>query len=206
LVGSLSPLSADDQYAELRRQYEKTKSAALGGDATAQNGYAAALNAFLTFSQKINGGDSQYAADFAMGQSDSATMSAWAAGQVDADKAQLDALNAQNAALDAANATLLAINQGVSNLPSAINAPINPANYGTADNLSVLVAEIKSLNAKIDAQNQTIEGLRADQQKQTGDGIVSNVTSQQAAADTIVSGLGGLLSRVVANAKKVELE
>jgi hypothetical protein len=195
-TGSLSTLTPEQQYAELRRQYEQTKAAALGGDTTAQGNVASALTAFLTFSQKINGADSQYASDFAMGQSDSAAMAQWASGQVDAAQAQLAAMNT-------ANATLTAISQGIDQLN---NAPINAANYGTSDNLAVLVAEVKSLNAKIDAQNKTIDGLRADANKNAGNGIVGHAQSQQDAADTIVDGLGGLITRVVNKAKQAALE
>jgi hypothetical protein len=207
LTGSLTTLSPEQQYAELRRQYEQTKAKASAGDVASQNNYANALNAFLTFSQKINGGDSQYQADFAMGQSDSAAMSAWAANQVDVSQAQLDAMNSQVAAMDAANATLTSIAQGIDNLPVALSStPINPANYGNSDGIVTLVTEVKSLNAKIDAQNQIIAGLRADQQKQTGDNQVANDKSQQAAAETVVSGLGGIIHKAVSGAQKVALE
>jgi hypothetical protein len=198
LVGSLSPLAPEEQYAELRRQYEQTKAAALGGDAAAQSGYASALNALLTFSQKINSGDSQYQADFAMGQKDAEAMAAWAAGQVDVNQAQLDVLNSQNAALDTANATLLAIAQNTS--------PIDPASYGGADSMPVLVAQVKEMTATIVDLKTELAGLRADQQKQTGDGITGNAQSQQDAANTIVSGIGGAIGRAVSGIQKVALE
>jgi hypothetical protein len=109
--------------------------------------------------------------------------------------------------MNAANATLTSIAQGIDNLPVALSStPINPANYGNSDGIVALVAEVKSLNAKVDAQNQIIAGLRADQQKQTGDNQVANDKSQQAAAETVVSGLGGIIHKAVSGAQKVALE
>lgn len=200
LTGGLSTLTPEQQYAELRSQYDKTKAAAMGGDTTAQGNVGASLTALLTASQKTNGGDSQYQADFAMGQQDLASMASWAQGQVDSVQAQLTAMND-------ANSSLVAIVQGINNLPSALaNMPINPANYGTSDNLAVLVASNKALIASNADLKAEVAGLRADQQKQTGNQIVANDQSNQANAETIVSGIGGLIGRVVRTVKQVELE
>ncbi|HEX5126485.1 MAG TPA: hypothetical protein VFW00_07070 [Rhodocyclaceae bacterium] len=195
LTGSLSTLTPEQQYAEQRRQYEQTKAAALGGDVTAQGNVAAALNSFLAISQKINGSDSQYAADFAMAQQDSASMAQWAAGQVDTAQAQLAAMNTTNS-------LLTDISQGITNL----NAPINPSNYGGTDGMPVLVAQVKEMTATIVDLKTELAGLRADQNKQTGNSIVANDESQQANADAIVGGLGGVIIRAIGRAQKVDLE
>jgi len=200
LTGNLSTLTPEQQYAELRNQYEQTKSAALGGDTAAQGNVANALTAFLTASQKINGGDSQYAQDFAMGQQDSAAMAQWAAGQVSSAQAQLNAMNS-------ANAILTTIAQGINNLPTAIaNVPINPANYGGADSVNVLAAAVKSLQASNDNLNAQIAALRAEQSQQTGSLMSSNAQTQQATSDAIVSGVSTAVERAITSNYKLVLE
>lgn len=207
LVGTLSTLTPEQQYAETRRQYEQTKSAALGGDASAQSGYASALTAFLSASQKINGGDSQYGSDFNMGQQDASAMALWASGQVDVAQASLDALNAQVSGILDLNASMLSVAQGIADLPAALSVtPINPANYGGTDSMGLLVTEIKSLNSKIDKQNTIIEGLRADANKNTGTAIVATDKSQQANAESIVTGVSKAIGRAAESNQKVALE
>lgn len=207
VTGSLSTLTPAQQYAETKRQFDKNVAAAKGGDATAQGNYQSLATAFLTASQKINSSDSQYAADFAGVLQTTDEMSKWAAGQVDVAQASLDALNAQVAGIGDLNTAMLSVAQGIANLPSALSAtPINPANYGGSDSMGLLVTEIKSLNAKIDKQNTIIEGLRTDANKNAGNGIVGNDQSLQATAETIVSGVGGLVGRVISTSRKAMLE
>lgn len=197
LTGSLSTLTPEQQYAELRRQYEQTKSAALGGDVTAQGNVAAALNSFLTASQKINGGDSQYAQDFAMGQQDSAGMAQWASGQVDSAQAQLAAMNMTNS-------ILTNIAKGITNLPAAIAstpAVVMPApvlNYvaSGAVSMEAVATEVKALRTALSA-------FHADANKNTGNGIVANDQSNQANADAIVTGVTAAVNRVVSRNYKL---
>lgn len=183
LTGSLSVLTPEAQYAELHDQYEKTKAAAMAGDTKAQDSVFSALNAWLTASQKLNAGDTQYQADFAEAQRDSAAMAAWASGQVDTAQAQLNAMNTQtdalqsaNTALNAANTILQTIAQNTSLTGGAGAAP-NAANViGTA--LSALGTAIKAVQSEV-------AGLRKDQNVQTGNQIGANAEGQQAIVNVL---------------------
>jgi len=177
VTGSLSTLTPEQQYQELRNQYEKTKSAAFAGDTKAQDAFSSSLTAFLTASQKLNSGDSQYQTDFAMAQQDSAAAASWASQQVDVAQAQLSVMNAQSVALNTTNTSL-----------------------------QTLVDTVKDLKAANDELKKEIAGLRADQQRQTGDTITTNVEGQQQAAATIVNGIGGIVSKLAIKSVKVALE
>jgi hypothetical protein len=164
--------------------------------------------AFLTASQKVNSGDSQYSADFVGILQTSDDMAKWATGQVDVAQASLDALNAQVIGISNLNATMQGVADAITGLPAAFVATppavvmpapvINYSTMGTA-NTDALVAEIKSLRDEV-------AGLRADNQKLTGAGIVANDQSQQAAADTIVSGVSVAISSAASANYKLVLE
>jgi phage-related minor tail protein len=214
LTGGLSTLTPEQQYAETRRQYESTLALAKGGDTAAQGQYSAMATAFLTASQKVNSGDSQYGADFAGILQTSDDMAKWALGQVDVAQASLDALNAQVIGISDLNATMLSVADAVNGLPTAFAAAptvvmpapvLNYSTMGTA-NTEALVAEVKALRVSNEAMAADLKGLRADQQKQTGDSIGAVAQVQQDAAQTIVSGVGGAIARAVSAAQKVALE
>jgi hypothetical protein len=188
VTGSLSTLTPEQQYAELERQYQTTRVAGIAGDAKAQANFASIAQSFLTASQKINGGDARYGADFAGVIRDSEEIAKWTTAQVDVAQASLDAMNAQVAGIATLNETMLLVAQGVGAIPSAIATP-DYSSMGTSDK-DALVAEIKLLNSKLDVQTKVIEGLRADQQKQTGDIITSNATVTADGAKTVVTGIG----------------
>ncbi|MDB4873321.1 MAG: hypothetical protein JWL97_4325 [Gemmatimonadales bacterium] len=211
LTGSLSTLTPEQQYAETKRQYESTLALARGGDTTAQGQYSAMATAFLTASQKVNSGDSQYSADFAGILQTSGDMANWALGQVDVAQASLDALNAQVIGISDLNATMLSVADAITGLPTAFAATpavvmpapvINYSTMGTA-NTDALVAEIKSLREQLLVE---LKGRRADAQQQTGGSIGAAAQIQQDAAQTIVDGVGGAISRAASTLQKVALE
>lgn len=193
VTGNLSVLTPEQQYAELRKQYEATKAAAMAGDTAAQDALSDKLVAFLTASQKLNSGDTQYQADFAMGQQDSAAMAAWASGQVDSAQAQLNAMNSQTDALQSVNAAVNSANtilQMIAKNTSPVTAPTTV--IGTA--LSVLGTALKAVQTEV-------AGLRKDQNTQTADQIAANAEGQQA----IVDGLAKVVPKTTAKAEKVPL-
>jgi hypothetical protein len=203
LVGNLSTFTPEQQYEQLRSQYESTKAAALGGDTTAQGNFSQSLTAFLTASQKLNGGDAQYVADFAAGRRDAEMMAQWATGQVDVAQASLNALNEQVSGISTLNQTMLQVAENIDSLPADLVAtvaqavlPVDYSRMGSSGNAE-LVTEIKALNAKLEAQTEEIKGLRADQQKQTGDGIVSNVQVNEAVAEKVTDGLIAMAETLV---------
>jgi len=205
LTGNLSVLTPEQQYAELRDQYQKTKAAALAGDTKAQDQVFSTLNAFLTASQKLYSGDSVYQADFAMGQQDSASMATWASGQVDTARAQLDAMNSQTTALQSANSMLAAANTILTTISqNTAPAPIQ-SGYVLSNALSALGTAVKLLQETAAKQQGETAALRKDQDQQTGETIAANDDSAQRAAETIASRLETAVSRLVSN-QKVALE
>lgn len=98
VTGSLSTLTPEQQYAELERQYQSTRMAGIGGDTKAQGNFAAIAQAYLTASQKLNGGDARYQTDFTGVLRDSEEIAKWTTAQVDVAQASLDAMNAQSSA------------------------------------------------------------------------------------------------------------
>jgi len=179
MLGTLSTLTPEQQYAESRRQRDATLAAARGGDATAQGQLSAMQTAFLTISQKINGGDSQYQADFAGVVKTSDELSKWAAGQVDVAQASLDALNKQVLGISD-------VAQGIQNLPTAIASAIDYSTMGTS-NMTALVNEVKALRSSNEALTAEVQGLRADQNTQTGDMITGNASTFFEVAKKIIS-------------------
>lgn len=172
-LSELSTLTPEQQYAEARRQYETTKAAAYGGDERAQGNFSAIANAFLSASQRINGGDSMYSADFAGVIKTADEIAKWSDGQIDVAQASLNAQEAQLAALTQLNTTMTSIFAGG---PGALVGTVERAGD------TALAKELQAVRAEL-------AGFRADAAKQTGDSIISNVRAQADAADAIVTGV-----------------
>ena len=188
LTGSNSPLTPEQQYAESKRQYEATKTAAMGGDTTAQGQYSAMLNSFLAASKVVNASDSQYTADFAETLADSDAMARWAGSQVDTAQAQLDALNAQIAGITDVNTSVQGVTAAVNSLTTSLGG--TPAVTMPTPVLSAVTVSVdtSALQAQVASLTAEVAALRADQATQTGDLIDSNTTVTTAAADTVVAG------------------
>lgn len=199
VLGELSTMTPEQQYAEARRQFEQTRQLAAAGNADAQGKLGAVEQNFLQLSQKINGSDAQYSSDLAVVMRTNDELAQWAANSVDVAKASLDALNDSSATLTDISAILTAIAQGGQSLPSAPGGAVAPAfsqpvaginysNIGTS-NMVALVVEIKALRASNEAMATELKGLRADQQRQTGDLITAGAGAAQHAAETVVDGV-----------------
>lgn len=206
LTGSNSPLTPEQQYAESKRQYEATKTAAMGGDTTAQGQYAAMLNSFLAASKVVNASDSQYTADFAETLADSNAMAKWAGTQVDTAQASLDALNAQVAGITDVNTSVQGVTAAVNQLTTtlggtpAVTMPTPVLSAVTVNNDNpALVAQVAEMTAEL-------RQLRADMATQTGDQIKGNADATKAAAETVVSGTGSLASTITRAAGYAKLE
>lgn len=199
LTGSLSVLNPEQQEAELQAQYEKIKAAAMAGDTAAQDQFSSALTAWLTASQKLNSGDTQYQADFAQGQQDSAAAAAWASTQVDSAKAQLAAMNSQADALQSANGMLAAANTILQTIAqNTTPAPIQ-SGYVLSNALSAMGTV---LGTAIKAVQAEVASLRKDQDEQTGNTIAANAEGQQAIVDSVNKGV----SKTTNTVEKVTLE
>jgi len=196
-LSSLSLLTPEQQYAEARRQFERTRQLAAAGDVTAQGNLGAVEQAFLELSQRINGGDAQYSSDLATVMRTNEELAQWAGDSANVAQASLDVLNSSDATLVEIKATLAAIAQGVQRQPATASSGepglvrsfgIDYAEFG-AGNTTALVEEIKSLRASNDAMMRELKGLRADQMKQTGDLITAGAGAAQRAAETVVEGV-----------------
>jgi phage-related minor tail protein len=183
-TSSLSTLTPEQQYEELRRQYEATKSAAMGGDASAQSSYASVMNAFLTMSQKLNAGDARYAADYNMAEQDSANAEEWAKTGIEVAQSQLDALNNQVVYL--ADLAVTA---------HQIASAVPEASANSDANMASVVVELRALrdsNADLVAQ---LAALRDEQNRQTADMIVQNAKAQENTAEAVVQGVSDAVSQ-----------
>lgn len=109
LVGNLSPLTPEQQYAEAARQYEATRSAALSGDETARGNLQNAMNTFLTASRTVNASNDQYRSDFSRVQADLAIAIASGKSQITTAEASLTALNKQVSGLVTVNESVLSV-------------------------------------------------------------------------------------------------
>ena len=198
VLGDLSTLTPEQQYAEARRQFEQTRQQAAAGDAAAQGNLQSIEQTFLQLSQKLNGGDAQYSSDLAAVMHANDDLSKWAAQQVDVAQASLNALTSSSASLTDINATLTVIAQGGQLLPAATAAQgvtgyapapaaIDYSAMGTG-NMTALVDEIKSLRGQVADLLTEAKGRRADAQVQTGDVLKTVATSADNAADKVVAG------------------
>jgi len=197
VLGDLSTLTPEQQYAEARRQFEQTRQQAAAGDVVAQGNLQSIEQTFLQLSQKLNGGDAQYSSDLAAVMHANDDLSKWAAQQVDVAQASLNALTSSSATLTDINATLAVIAQGGQLLPAATAqgvtgyAPAPAAiDYSAmgAGNMTALVGEIKSLRGQVADLLAEVKGRRADAQQQTGDVVKTFATSADRAADKVVAG------------------
>ena len=217
-LGSQSILTPEQRYAEARAQFEKTLAAANAGDTTAQSSLSAAEQAFLAASQVVNASDAKYVADYARVMAANDEAMRWASTQVDVQQASLDALTKQVSGLITINDSVLTVAQAITNLQVAMgvsnglgveftNAPavavqaaltsapvpvvFDATRYSAGSNVGsdALVAEIRALNSRLDAQTVEIKGLREDQKKQTGAAIQATVESNASAARTVVAGV-----------------
>ncbi|WP_426318862.1 hypothetical protein [Pseudoduganella sp. R-43] len=195
-LSSLSLLTPEQQYAEARRQFERTRQLAAAGDATAQGNLGAVEQAFLELSQRINGGDAQYSSDLATVMRTNDELAQWAGNSADVAQASLDVLNSSDATLADIKATLAAIAQGGQFRPTVSSGDVGQvrsfavdyAGFG-AGNTTALVEEIKALRTSNEAMTKELKGLRADQAKQTGDLITAGAGAAQRAAVAVVDGV-----------------
>jgi hypothetical protein len=199
VLGGLSTLTPEEQYAEARRQFEETRSLAAAGDSTAQGNLSAIEQTFLQLSQQINGSDAQYSSDLATVMQTNDQLAQWATDSVDVAQASLDALNDSSASLTDISATLTAIAQGVQYLPAALTgqdtlsyaqafAAIDYSSIGTS-NMTALVDEIKALRTQVADLLSEAKGRRSDAQQQTGAQIQAAETIANKAAETVVDGV-----------------
>ena len=187
LLGGMSPLSPQQKYAEAKSQFEAVAAAARNGDEKAQDRYNDAYTAFLEASRSVFASSAEFRLDFDYAQAMTAEMAQWADTRVSVDQAQLDALKAQVSGIIEVNASVLSVRDAlreyneqvakstaplVSTTPT-VSIPYYPSEGRTND--AALAIEMATLR-------QEVAGLRADQQKQTGDQITGTAKAMSDAA------------------------
>jgi phage-related minor tail protein len=140
LLGSLSPLTPAQKYAEAQQQFEQTYQAAMSGDPAALAKLQQASTDFLQASQIYNASSAAYQHDFAEVQAALTLAATKSDAQATSADAQLVVLNAQLSATEQVNASVLTVAQAIDNLAQAVSAAIgaglNPgsANVGALTN------------------------------------------------------------------------
>jgi hypothetical protein len=213
-MGSQSNLSPQEKYAQAKSQAESvaaiansivdtTKSKdqqALDTQAKndAINQLPSVSTAFLDASRAIYASSSMYNQDYSYIQDLINTTTATLGAQQTDAQLQLDQLKTQVGALIDINANIATTNEILTRLETAqqnINAtqPGAAASGLTVGNITTTTTPIESLFSNLTQRvkdlSDEIAGLRADQQAQTQDIVVSNATTQAVAADTVVTGI-----------------
>lgn len=119
VLGSLSPLTPMQKYQEARQQLISTAAAAQGGDATAQNNFTSAAQAFLEASKVANASGAQFVADFSYVRTLTEQTQASAEKQVDVATASLAALKMQVTGLAQVDASVKTVAQAIRDLTLA---------------------------------------------------------------------------------------
>tara|TARA_R110000782_G_scaffold148801_1_gene241530 strand:- start:1522 stop:2745 length:1224 start_codon:yes stop_codon:yes gene_type:complete len=122
LIGSASPLTSMQKYAEARKQYDATLLLAQGGDTAAQGKFTSVATALLDASKVINASGNGYAVDFAAVMAQTASLADISTTQVSTAQATLDALTKQVDGLITVNASVLSVAQAIANLQAAITS------------------------------------------------------------------------------------
>lgn len=198
-LGSNSPLTNQEKYAEARKQFDAISLAAKGGDAAAQQKFTSIATEFLNASKIINASGAGYTADFNAVQSMTSSLVDAALGQVDVATASLDALNQQVAGLIEIDKSVMSVTQAITELRLAIEsgkaAGLDNVTMGVADpitgttststatdNTNILVAAIAALTQQV-AQLQAAGGTT------TGAVIGAIYDAAEMNADTVVEGV-----------------
>jgi hypothetical protein len=122
LIGSASPLTSMQKYAEARKQYDATLLLAQGGDTAAQGKFTSVATALLDASKVINASGNGYAVDFAAVMAQTASLADISTTQVSTAQATLDALTKQVDGLITVNTSVLSVAQAIANLQAAITS------------------------------------------------------------------------------------
>lgn len=202
-LGTNSPLTNQQKYAEARSQLNSTALAAQGGDAAAQAKFTSIAKEFLDASRIINASNGAYSTDFETVLGFTKSLEDAALGQVDVATASLNALNQQVAGLIELNVSVLTVTQAVNELNNAITAGrasgLSDSSLGipgataNTQGTDVLVQAINELKAQVATQATQL----AAQQSQETAGIVNGqVVAAQEAAQAIITGVSSSISGV----------
>ena len=214
-VGTNSPLTNMQKYAEARSQYDKAFSAASTGDPAAASAFQAASSAFLEASKVVNASGEAYSNDFSRVQVAIDYLMAHAQPQVDVAQASLDALNKQVQGLIDVNKSVMSVTDAITTLQAAITsgnaggltagqmdttytptaaqlAAATPA----SGNSNTAIATAQPVVVAIEANTAAIQAQTIAMSQQTGAVVGAVYQSAENSADSFggsVTGLGALL-------------
>lgn len=208
LLSASSTATPLEKYAEAKTQFESTYALALAGDKDAMGKLTSISQTFLDLSKQLYASSDKYTEDFGMVLDKINSASISASASADVAQLQLDAINTQVDLLTSINTNIASI----AGLPAAANGGLvrgltlvgergpelvdfnTPGRVYTADQTAGMFTSgngmggaIGSMVAEIKQLREEVVQLRKDQQKQTGDLIVSNYDANQKAADNITS-------------------
>lgn len=121
MIGSLSPLTNVQKYAQAKAQYEDIVNRAHQGDQTAIAQFQTAANNLLNASHLVNASGNGYTADFNSVATETASLAQYASQQVDVATASLEALNKQVDGLIVVNQSVLTVTQAIDALHEAMS-------------------------------------------------------------------------------------
>lgn len=214
LIFSASSLATPfERYTEAKRQFESTYTAALGGDKDAMGKLTTASQTFLDASKSMYASSDTYATDYSTVIQRLTDAGVSADASVDVAQLQLDAINSSVDYLASIDANIANLTGGTTAAVTAHAAGgmasgwslvgekgaelvdfNTPGRVYTADQTAGMFADgpgmSQSINAmvvEIQSLREEVTQLRKDQQKQTGDLIISNYDANQKAAEEVAN-------------------
>jgi len=208
LISASSTATPLEKYAEAKMQFESTYTAALGGDKDAMSKLTGISQTFLDMSKQFYASSDQYTTDFntVLDKLEFASLNASAS--ADIAQLQLDNLNIHTTLLTSINANIASI----AGVPTAATGGrvsgltlvgekgpelvdfTTPGQVYTADQTAGMFTGSNGMGQAIGAMVGEIQQLRAevsqlrkDQQKQTGDLIISNYDANNKASEAIAA-------------------
>lgn len=200
VLGNTSILTPTQKYLEAKTQYDETLQKALTGDSAAMGSLTNVASSFLSASRDLNASGAAYTRDFNNVLTQLATAGVEARATVDVATLQLNAATTQVSLLTTIDENIALIaNGGKANGGLARGFTLvgergpelvdftSPGQVYTAEqtagmfrgpsstNLGIVVTELQNLRTEV-------QQLRKDQQKQTGDLIMSNYDANQLGA------------------------
>lgn len=194
LLGSLSPLSPAQKYAEAARQFEATLASARADDPKAQANFAEVRTAFLEASRAVNASSMQYQYDFSYAQAVTEEAARWADVTAAGSEAQLAVLKAQVSGLIDVKKEIQTVGEILRQISIAtkpamppligVAPPLGPVSYSPIG-AGVNNAEVQRLQATNDALLAELRGLRTDNRQLGGDQIIATYKAGDQSADKI---------------------
>ena len=209
ILGANSTLTVAEKYAVAKADFDTTRAAALTGDVVAIGKLQTTSQTLLDLSKQMYASSDQYTADFSAVAS--ATQDAAAIAQTTADSTQLmlDTAKSQLSVLSSIDTNIAALTGGTTAFASGGYASglslvgergpelvdfATPGRVYTAEQTAGMFAPSGNTNqtftlmvSELRDLRQEVASLRKDQQKQTGDLIISNYDATQKLSDEVTS-------------------